>query len=195
MRYLLDADVLIALVVEEHEHHERATRWVATVDAFALCPVVEGTLVRYLFPTGEGAAAASQMLRTVHALPACDFWPDFLSYAAADLSVVRGHRQVTDAYLVSRVAGSADARLATLDRALVGAHPDLVLPVGGPVRGAGARGGAGDGAVRRGGRSGLPERLDRRLPRPRSPTDAASAVTPWPPLSGTSSATGATTGW
>lgn len=127
MRYLLDANVLIALVVEEHEHHERATRWVATVDAFALCPVVEGALVRYLVRTGDGAAAASQVLRAVHALPACDFWPDSLSYATADLSAVRGHRQVTDAYLVGLVAASGGARLATLDLALAQAHGDLAL--------------------------------------------------------------------
>lgn len=127
MRYLLDADVLIALVVEEHEHHERATRWMATVDAFALCPVVEGALVRYLVRTGDGAVVALQVLRAVHALPACDFWPDSLSYAAADLSVVRGHRQVTDAYLVGLVAASGEARLATSDRALAEAHTDLAL--------------------------------------------------------------------
>lgn len=127
MRYLLDANVLIALVVEEHEHHERATRWAATVDALALCPVVEGALVRYLVRTGEGAGAAQQVLLAVHALPACDFWPDSLSYASADLAVVHGHRQVTDAYLVALVAAFGEARLATLDRALAAAHPGLVV--------------------------------------------------------------------
>lgn len=127
MRYLLDANVLIPLVVEEHEHHERATLWAAAVDGFALCPVVEGALVRYLVRTGEGAAAALHVLRAVHALPACTFWTDSLSYVAADLSGVRGHRQVTDAYLIGLVAAHHDARLATMDRALARAHPGLVL--------------------------------------------------------------------
>jgi len=34
--YLLDANVLIALAVEEHEHHARASEWLGTTDEFAL---------------------------------------------------------------------------------------------------------------------------------------------------------------
>lgn len=126
MRYLLDSDALIALVVEKHGHHERATRRPATVDALALRPVVEGALVRHLVRIGEGAAAVRQLLLAAHALPACDLWPDSLSYDAAELAVVRGRRRV-DACLVALVAASGDARLATLDRALAAAHPDLAL--------------------------------------------------------------------
>ena len=53
MTYLLDANVLIALTVAEHEHHERASTWAATVNRFAVCPIVEGALVRFLVRTGE----------------------------------------------------------------------------------------------------------------------------------------------
>lgn len=37
--YLLDANALIALALTDHEHHERATAWVATADRISLCPV------------------------------------------------------------------------------------------------------------------------------------------------------------
>jgi hypothetical protein len=127
--HLLDANVLIALTVADHEHHERASAWAAGIDAFAVCPVVEGALVRFLVRVGESAAVAQRLLDAVHALPACQFWPDSLSYAASDLGRVRGHRQVTDAYLVSLAATRADAVLATLDEGLVQSHPERSLLV------------------------------------------------------------------
>jgi toxin-antitoxin system PIN domain toxin len=113
--YLLDANVLIALTVADHEHHERASTWVATIDRFALCPIVEGALVRFLVRLGESAETARQVLRAVHSVPGFEFWPDAVSYIDAELGQVRGHRQVTDAYLVSLAASHSAAAVATLD--------------------------------------------------------------------------------
>jgi uncharacterized protein len=127
--YLLDANVLISLTVADHEHHERASAWASGVARFAVCPVVEGALVRFLIRVGESAAVAQHVLRAVHALPACEFWTDSLSYAGADLGHVRGHRQVTDAYLVSLAAARPDAVVATLDEALVQSQPERTLLV------------------------------------------------------------------
>ena len=121
--YLLDANVLIALTVAEHEHHERASTWAATIDQFAVCPVVEGALVRFLVRIGESAGVAKNVLRAVHALPTCEFWPDSLSYVGTDLGHVRGHREVADAHLVSLAGGRADSVLATLDEGLVRSVP------------------------------------------------------------------------
>jgi predicted nucleic acid-binding protein len=58
-------------------------------------------------------------------MPACDFWPDSLSYVNADLGHVRGHRQLTDAYLVSLAAGRVGTAVATLDEGLARELPDL----------------------------------------------------------------------
>lgn len=55
--------------------------------------------------------------------------PDSVTYAEADLEGVRGHRQVTDAYLVALAASRRGARLATLDRALAQMHPEATALV------------------------------------------------------------------
>ena len=123
--YLLDANALIALTVEEHEHHLRVAAWLASVESVALCPIVEGSLVRFLVRIGESVSVAAEVLRLLHANPRCEFWPDSVSYADADIRGVRGHRQVTDAYLVALVAARGDARLATLDQALAQVSPEL----------------------------------------------------------------------
>jgi predicted nucleic acid-binding protein len=106
-----------------------ASAWAAGIDSFALCPVVEGSLVRFLVRIGESARVAQDVLRAAHALPGCEFWSDSLSYVATDLGHVRGHRQVTDAYLVSVAAGRADSALATLDEGLAQALPDRTVLV------------------------------------------------------------------
>ena len=123
--YLLDANVLIALTVAEHDQHDDASAWVAGVDKFALCPVVEGALIRFLVRIGESAAAAVEVLHAVHALPRCEFWGDSVSHVDARLGHVRGHRQVTDAYLAT-LADAGGGKLATFDKALATELPDSI---------------------------------------------------------------------
>ena len=129
MIYLLDANVLIALTVQEHEHHERSADWASSVDRFAVCPIVEGALVRFLLRLGESPSTAVDVVRRIRGLPSCTFWADSISYADVDPGDVIGHRQVADAYLVSLARAHADV-LATLDEALAASHPDhtLLLP-------------------------------------------------------------------
>lgn len=131
--HLLDADVLIALTITEHEHHERASQWASTISGFAVCPIVEGALVRFLVRIGESAGVAKHVLQAVHAMSGCEFWPDSVSYSTAGLDHVHGHRQVTDAYLVSLAASRPDALLATFNEGLAQARPTGTLLVP-PVR-------------------------------------------------------------
>ena len=126
--YLLDANAVIALVIAEHEHHDRVSAWITQADRIALCPITEGAMVRYLIRVGETAATATQLLTALRKSPRVDFWPDSISYTEAGLGHVTGHRQVTDAYLAS-LAASHQARLATLDEALaatLGQTVDLI---------------------------------------------------------------------
>ena len=127
--YLLDANVLIALTVAEHEHHSRASTWAAGIERFAVCPVGEGALVRFLLRIGERPGVAQEVLRAVHAVPGCEFWPDSTSYADVPLTHIRGHRQVTDAYLVGLAAERPGALLATLDEGLVQVLPGRAMLV------------------------------------------------------------------
>lgn len=125
---LLDANAVIALVIAEHEHHRRVEVWRERVDRIALCPITEGAMARFLIRVGETPATVSQVLAALHRSPATEFWPDSISYAEAALDHITGHRQVTDAYLVS-LAASHGARLATLDERLantVGEHVELI---------------------------------------------------------------------
>jgi toxin-antitoxin system PIN domain toxin len=123
--HLLDANALIALVLADHEHHDRALTWAATVDRIALCPIVEGALVRFLVRAGETQATAVAILSAMYASPRCEFWADAISYTNVTLGHVVGHRQVTDAYLAS-LAANRGAKLATFDLALASGLPGEV---------------------------------------------------------------------
>jgi uncharacterized protein len=127
--HLLDANALIALSVTDHEHHDVASRWAATTERFAVCPVVEGALVRFLVRVGEGPATAVAVLSALHEDPRSEFWEDSISYVTAGLDHVVGHRQVTDAYLAA-LAASRGGRLATFDQGLVEALPDTAVLIG-----------------------------------------------------------------
>lgn len=128
--YLLDSNVLIALAVQEHEYHAAATAWIVDIEHFALCPIVEGSLVRFLIRLGESASTALAVLDAIASMPSSEFWPDGLSYANLDLRHVVGHFQVTDAYLLELVRDRPAARLATFDAGLAAVDPSLVMLVG-----------------------------------------------------------------
>lgn len=128
MRFLLDANVLIALTVVEHVHHERASAWFAGVERAAVCPIVEGALLRFLVRLGVPPSSVVSMLRALHDDPRVELWAESMSYAEADLGHVVGHRQVTDAYLAA-LARSHRGRLATLDEALHTVLPESTFLV------------------------------------------------------------------
>ena len=122
---LLDANVLIALVVEEHVHHDQAEAWfVASMTGFATCPITQGSLMRLLIREGQSAEAARSVLQEITASPRHEFWPDNASYHDIPVTGIIGHRQVTDAYL-AHLARSYSARLITFDQALAKLHADV----------------------------------------------------------------------
>jgi toxin-antitoxin system PIN domain toxin len=122
---LLDANVLIALVVADHVHHDAAAEWLSTSDArFATCPITQGSLVRFLLRAGQSAGAAQDVVSAVERVDRHEFWSDSVSFADVEFGGVVGHRQVTDAYL-AQLARSRDGQLATLDGALAQLHSDI----------------------------------------------------------------------
>ena len=129
---LLDANVLIALVVDNHVHHAYAEAWfVASGTGFATCPITQGSLMRLLIREGQPAEAARSVVQEISGNPQHEFWPDNASYHDIPVAGIIGHRQVTDAYL-AHLARSFSARLATFDQALAKLHPDVadLIPVG-----------------------------------------------------------------
>jgi hypothetical protein len=122
LTYLMDANVLIALAVREHDFHQAAQEWLDSVAQVAVCPVTEGALVRFLLREGESAAVAQAIVAAIHGFAKCQFWGDDLSYRDIDLSGVYGHWQVTDSYLVGLTVARPHSRLATFDRALAVRH-------------------------------------------------------------------------
>ncbi|HYZ68417.1 MAG TPA: TA system VapC family ribonuclease toxin [Mycobacterium sp.] len=127
MTTLLDANVLIALVVADHVHHDPAAAWLSVSGArFATCPITQGSLVRFLLRAGQPAAAAQDVVRAVESADRHEFWSDSVSFADVELGGVVGHRQVTDAYLAA-LARSRDGELATLDSGLAQLHSDIAV--------------------------------------------------------------------
>lgn len=132
MTVLLDANMLIALVVDDHVHHAAAEEWfVGLSQNFATCPITQGSLMRLLIREGHAAAAARAVLAGIMADRRHEFWPDDVTYIDLPVERIIGHRQVTDAYL-AQLADSRGSRLATFDQALAKLRANVVELVPGP---------------------------------------------------------------
>lgn len=125
MTTLLDGNILVALTVDDHVHHEAAQRWLEKhQDGIASCPITQGSLLRVLIRGGASATQAERLLAAITADARHEFWPDSIGYTEVPLRSVVGHRQVTDAYL-SQLARARGGALATFDKGLAAAHPDV----------------------------------------------------------------------
>lgn len=76
MAYLLDVDVLIALIDPAHIQHDAAHKWFARVRkrAWASCPLTENAVLRIVgdsrYPNSPGTpAAVAEVLTELVALP------------------------------------------------------------------------------------------------------------------------------
>ena len=126
--YLLDVNVLIALVDPNHVQHDAAHDWFGRVGrrAFATCPISENGLVRILshpkYPSSPGApGVVMNSLNALRAMPGHRFWPDNVSLAdghVVDPARLSSHAQLTDTYLLA-LAKATGGKLASMDRRLV----------------------------------------------------------------------------
>jgi len=126
-RYLLDVNVLIALIDPAHVEHDQAHRWFGHIGhkAFATCPITENGLLRIVghprYPNSPGPpGAVAGALVAIRGLPGHEFWADSISLADSslvDASLLSSHSRVTDSYLLA-LARANKGRLATLDRKL-----------------------------------------------------------------------------
>jgi toxin-antitoxin system PIN domain toxin len=128
MRFLLDVNVLIALIDDRHIHHEPAHRWFGSVGRkeWATCPFTQNAVLRILSGPGYSnafgtPAVISEILAPLCALPGHVFWPDdlsLLSCAEVELSRLLHSAQISDTYLLA-LASTHEGQLATFDRRLV----------------------------------------------------------------------------
>ena len=125
---LLDGNVLVALVIDTHVHHEAAHRWIAGRRRlrFATTTMTQGTLLRIhmTMASDRTAAAAWAQLSAVTAHPAHVFWPDAFPFDAVAHRHLQGPKQVTDAWL-AEAARRRKGKLATFDTALAALHGDV----------------------------------------------------------------------
>lgn len=126
MIWLLDGNVLVALTLRTHLHHQPAHAWLrAQPRRFATCASTEGTLLRVLLGPHAGLSAgeAWRLLAHIRALEGHEFWGDALSYADVPTRGIVGHRQVTDAFL-AQLARARGGKVATFDNSFQRLQPD-----------------------------------------------------------------------
>lgn len=124
--YLLDSSALIALLTDQHVHRWRVIEWLeASPKQFLVCSITQGAFLRVYLRAQPGAAleVGQSVLRSLSRLPDYGFLTDDQSYLDLSPKGVRGHRQVTDAYL-AHLAKANQVRLATLDEGLAALYPD-----------------------------------------------------------------------
>ena len=120
---LLDVNALVALAWDAHVHHEAMSAWFdERTGPWATCPVSEAGFVRISSNAKiiKGALSvddASSVLRDLRAVGEHRFLTNDVSITDADVPRIVGHRQVTDALLLT-VARRAGVPLVTFDAAI-----------------------------------------------------------------------------
>ena len=125
--YLLDINLLIALHWPSHERHDLALKWFARHRAkgWVTCPFTQAGFVRIVSNPAfsRDAVHPREAIHILFANTAAKdhtFWPDAPSIRDTTLfnpSFIRGHRQLTDIYLLG-LAKKMNGTLATFDRTI-----------------------------------------------------------------------------
>jgi toxin-antitoxin system PIN domain toxin len=127
-RFLLDVNVLIALIDPASVHHNAAHAWFASTGrfAFATCPLTQNGVLRIVghsrYPNSPGSPSqVARSMAGIQALAGHSFWPDDISlHDSSKLNLERllTSAQVTDSYLLA-LAVAHGGKLASFDRRLV----------------------------------------------------------------------------
>jgi toxin-antitoxin system PIN domain toxin len=123
---LLDVNALVALAWDSHVHHAPMREWFAAnhSSGWATCPVTESGFVRVssnpkALPVAIGVSAARGVLAALRAVDGHRFLADDVSIVDRDVPEMAGHRQVTDAHLLT-LARRCGTRLVTFDTSIHG---------------------------------------------------------------------------
>lgn len=127
MRSLLDINVLIALLDQDHAFHARAHAWWRKEHpSWASCPLTENGVLRIMASPSYSethpftVAELVPLLRTFTAATKHTFWPDSVSILDAsrfDHGRVLSSKTLTDIYLLS-LAVEKSGRLVTFDQGI-----------------------------------------------------------------------------
>jgi toxin-antitoxin system PIN domain toxin len=105
---LLDVNALVALAWDSHVHHVAMRAWFAAnrSGGWATCPITESGFVRVssnpkVLPSPIGVGAARGVLTALRAVEGHRFLADDVSISDPDVPEIIGHRQVTDAHLLT----------------------------------------------------------------------------------------------
>jgi hypothetical protein len=127
MTFLLDVNVLIALIDPVHIDHNRAHEWFAAnaSDSWATCPLTENGTLRILsstrYPSPHSPSAVAESILQLQKIRGHTFWPDditMLDLKRVDITRLVTTAQVTDSYLLA-LAVAHEGRFATFDRRLI----------------------------------------------------------------------------
>lgn len=126
--FLLDVNVLIALIDPVHSYHATAHAWFGSTGkaAWATCPITQNGLLRIVgharYPQRPGSPAKiAALLSRFCAGPNHHFWFDdtsVLDPKVVDVSHLLTSGQITDTYLLA-LAVKHGGKLATFDKRLV----------------------------------------------------------------------------
>jgi toxin-antitoxin system PIN domain toxin len=124
-RYLLDVNVFLALLSENHIHHQGVTAWFNTPGLkWAICPFTEAGFLRNATAPRPGqislseATAVLDRLAQVHGYHYVPITADWRTLCSPFATRLYGTKQVTDAYLLG-LAIKDGLCLVTMDKGIL----------------------------------------------------------------------------
>ncbi len=133
--FLLDVNILVALISANHSHHRSAHNWFANVKTWSMTPLTEVALIRLsLNPEVVGEQLSpSVVLHTVSLLKKQSGFAFIKDDSSLTDSIYPedqffGYRQVTDFHLIN-LAAKSGCKFATFDIKLKSAVPPSVKKV------------------------------------------------------------------